>query len=84
MGKYKTTFRLDKELVSAKRRIEKFEAIVRTAASRRIDLQQEFRVSKTFQRLELSCTKSLQKENRLQEEISLCDDKTCRLEAQVL
>lgn len=62
----------------------KFEAIARTAASRRIDLQQEFRVSKTFQRLEFSCANSLQKENRLQEEISLCDDKTCRLEAQVL
>ena len=84
MGKYKTTFRFDKELVSAKRRIVKFEAMARTGASRRIDLQQEFRVSKTFQRLEVSCTKSLQKESRLQEEISLCDDKTCRLEAQVL
>ena len=84
MWKYKMSFRLDKELVAARRRIVKFEAMARSTGSRRIDRQQEFRVSINFQHLEVSCSKSLQKENRLQEEISLCGDKTGRLEAQVL
>ena len=75
---------MEQELASVKKKIAKFESMARDSALRRINSPAEFRVSREIRRLEISCSKSLQKENRLQEEITLCSDRACRLDVQLL
>ena len=85
--KYTTSFRLEQRLVSAKKKIAKLEALAREATSlRSVDLngRPEFEVSKKVRLLDASCCGSLMKENRIQEEIILCADKTDNLNGKLL
>ena len=85
--KYTTSFRLEQRLVSAKKKIAKLEALAREATSlRSVDLNgcPEFEVSKKVRFLDASCCGSLMKENRIQEEIILCADKTDNLNGKLL
>lgn len=85
--KYTTSFRLEQRLVSAKKKIAKLEALAREATSlRSVDLngRPEFEVSKKVRLLDASCSGSLMKENRIQEEIILCADKTDNLNGKLL
>ncbi|KAJ7370467.1 hypothetical protein OS493_032031 [Desmophyllum pertusum] len=76
MAKYRRSYRLEKELFLARKKIAKCEAMVRGGVDRKkVDIQQE---------LFNSLRNSLEKEDRLEEEISLCRDRTCDLEAQLL
>lgn len=74
-------------MVSAKKKIAKLEALAREATSlRSVDLngRPEFEVSKKVRLLDASCCGSLMKENRIQEEIILCADKTDNLNGKLL
>ena len=84
MGKYKNSFKLEQGLVSAKRTIEKFESLARETSLERSDLQPEFFVWRKIRRFDASCSKSLAKETRLQEDLSLCDDRTGKLGTELL
>ena len=73
--------------MSAKKKIAKLEALAREATSlRSVDLngRPEFKVSKKVRLLDASCCGSLMKENRIQEEIILCADKTDNLNGKLL
>ena len=73
--------------MSAKKKIAKLEALAREATSlRSVDLngRPEFEVSKKVRLLDASCCGSLMKENRIQEEIILCGDKTDNLNGKLL
>lgn len=85
--KYTTSFRLEQRLVSAKKKIAKLEALAREATSLRgadLNGRPEFEVSKKVRLLDASCCGSLMKENRIQEEIILCADKTDNLNGKLL
>lgn len=85
MARYGRSFRLEKELFLARKRIAKFETVERSANRRKVDLQQEFvDASRKVGRLKTSCCSSLEKENRIEQEILLCRDKTCHLESHLL
>lgn len=84
MGKCKTSFRCERDLLFAKKKMMKFETTTGKVSTRGTDFQPEFRLSRHFWRLEASCLRTLAKEYRSQEEISLCCDKMCRLEAELL
>lgn len=74
-------------MVSAKKKIAKLEALSKEATSlRSVDLsgRPEFEVSKKVRLLDASCCGSLMKENRIQEEIILCADKTDNLNGKLL
>ena len=82
MARYRTSFRLEKELFSARKKISKFEAVERSAGKRRVDIQQEFsNTSRKVGCLKNSSCSSLETENRIEQEILLCRDKTCYLES---
>ncbi|XP_078384502.1 uncharacterized protein LOC144666936 [Oculina patagonica] len=82
MTRYGRSFRLEKELCLARKKIAKFETVERSSYKRKVDLQQEFVVvSRKVGRLKTSCCSSLEKENRIEQEILLCHDKTCHLES---
>ena len=73
--------------MSAKKKIAKLEALAKEATSlRSVDLngRPEFEVSKKVRLLDASCCGSLMKENRIQEEIILCADKTDNLNGKLL
>ena len=73
--------------MSAKKKIAKLEALAREATSlRSVDLNgcPEFEVSKKVRFLDASCCGSLMKENRIEEEIILCADKTDNLNGKLL
>ena len=73
--------------MSAKKKIAKLEALSKEATSlRSVDLsgRPEFEVSKKVRLLDASCCGSLMKENRIQEEIILCADKTDNLNGKLL
>ena len=73
--------------MSAKKKIAKLEALAREATSpRSVDFngRPEFEVSKKVRLLDASCCGSLMKENRIQEEIILCADKTDNLNGKLL
>ena len=73
--------------MSAKKKIAKLEALAREATSlRSVDLngRPEFEVSKKVRLLDASCCGSLMKENRIEEEIILCADKTDNLNSKLL
>ena len=73
--------------MSAKKKIAKLEALAREATSLRgadLNGRPEFEVSKKVRLLDASCCGSLMKENRIQEEIILCADKTDNLNGKLL
>ena len=80
MWNYKKSYRLEQEILSGQKKIEKFETMVKEAALKRMDPQPELYMSRNVRRLEFSCSRSLEKGDRLRQEISVCGDKTCRLE----
>ena len=84
MEKYKTSFRCERELLVAKKKMMKFETTTRNVSTRGTDFQPEFRLSRQFWQMGASSLSTLAKEYRLQEEISLCCYKMCRLETELL
>ena len=81
MTKHRRSLQLEKELYLAKKKLEKFETVERASNKRKSNLQQELRfASKSVGRLKISCCSSLEIENRVEQEIFLCRDRTCELE----
>lgn len=81
MTKHWRSLQLEKELYLAKKKLEKFETVERATDKRKFDVQQELLcASKNVGRLKISCCSSLEIENRVEQEIFLCRDRTCELE----
>lgn len=82
MAKYRRSFRIEKELFLVRKSVAKLDTVERDANKRKIDLQQEFSdVSRKVGLLKSSFCISLEKENRIEQEILHCCDKASHLEA---
>lgn len=84
MGKSTPSLRLERALLRAKTRVTRFESDVGKAASGKRQLQAENGLPRSFRRLEAFWSKSLEVQDRLSLQLSLCDEKTLSLEAQLL
>lgn len=84
MPKYRRSLQLEKELYLAKKKLAKFETVERDVDKRKSDVQQELLCASTkVGRLKITCCSSLEIENRIEQEIFLCRDRTCELEVQL-
>ena len=76
MAKYRRSFRIEKELSSVRKRVAKLDTVENDANKRKVDIQREFSdVSRKVGLLKRSCCISLEKENRIGQEILHCCDK---------
>ena len=80
MTRRRRSLQLEKQLYLAKKKLEKFGTVERASDKRRSGVQQELLcASKNVGRLKISCGSSLEIENRVEQEIFLCRDRTYEL-----
>ena len=84
MGKFKSSFRLERACFSEKTKSLKIETFPGKADSRRHEVPTRNGLLRKFRRLESSCANSVQLEDRSFLELSICDEKILRLESHVL
>ncbi|XP_044180881.1 uncharacterized protein LOC122962043 [Acropora millepora] len=84
MGKFKSSFRLERACFSEKTKSLKIESFPGKADSRRHEVPTRNGLLRKFRRLESSCANSVQLEDRSFLELSICDEKILRLESHVL
>ena len=84
MGKFKSSFRLERACFSEKTKSLKIESFPGKADSRRHEVPTRNGLLRKFRRLESSCANSVQLEDRSFLELSICDEKMLRLESRVL
>jgi len=84
MGKFKSSFRLERACFSEKTKSLKIETFPGKADPRRHEVSTRNGLLRKFRRLESSCANSVQLEDRSFLELSICDEKILRLESRVL
>jgi len=82
MTRHRRSLQFEKEVYLAKKKLQKLETVERASDERKSRMQKELLcASKNVGRLKISCCSSLEIENRVEQEIFLCRDRTCELEA---
>ena len=84
MGKFKSSFRVERACFSEKTKSLKIETFPGKADSRRHEVPTRNGLLRKFCRLESSCANSVQLEDRSFLELSICDEKILRLGSHVL